>query len=93
MWKFIFFGFIIWLVFYIFKKTINQSKAPESDDAINEQGKVKTQDINTREAEDSIEDRIEDMVQCSTCSVHLPRSEAFLVGGHFYCSQAHIKRK
>ena len=38
-------------------------------------------------------DAIEDMVQCATCAVHLPRSEAFLVGGIFYCSQSHIKRK
>ncbi len=37
-------------------------------------------------------DAIEDMVQCATCAVHLPRSEAFLVGGIFYCSQSHIKK-
>ena len=41
----------------------------------------------------SSNDAIEDMVQCATCAVHLPRSEAFLVGGIFYCSQSHIKRK
>ena len=37
-------------------------------------------------------DAVEDMVQCATCAVHLPRSEAFLVGGIFYCSQSHIKK-
>ncbi len=35
----------------------------------------------------------ENMVQCVTCHVHLPRSEAFLVEGSFYCSQAHILKK
>ncbi len=32
----------------------------------------------------------EDMVQCATCKVHLPRSEAFLVNSNFYCCKAHI---
>lgn len=32
----------------------------------------------------------EDMVQCATCNVHLPRSEAFLVNSNFYCCKAHI---
>lgn len=36
---------------------------------------------------------IEDMVKCAHCSVHLPRSEAFLVGGEFYCSKNHIKKQ
>jgi len=34
---------------------------------------------------------IENMVECDQCHVHLPRSEAFLVEGKFYCSKAHIK--
>jgi len=34
---------------------------------------------------------IEKMVECDQCHVHLPRSEAFLVEGKFYCSKAHIK--
>ena len=34
----------------------------------------------------------ENMVQCNACAVHLPRSEAFLVNGNFYCCQAHIKK-
>jgi len=32
----------------------------------------------------------ENMVQCATCNVHLPRSEAFLVNSNFYCCKAHI---
>lgn len=36
---------------------------------------------------------IEDMVKCEQCSVHLPRSEAYLVSGEFYCSKAHIKQQ
>lgn len=31
----------------------------------------------------------EDMVRCSYCGVHLPRSEAIMAGGKFYCSDAH----
>ncbi|MFM2435770.1 MAG: hypothetical protein RL063_1751 [Pseudomonadota bacterium] len=38
-------------------------------------------------------DKAEDMVQCVTCAVHLPRSEAFLVKGKFYCCQTHINNK
>lgn len=37
------------------------------------------------------ETNIENMVECDQCHVHLPRSEAFLVEGKFYCSKAHIK--
>jgi hypothetical protein len=39
---------------------------------------------------ESYHDKAEDMVQCATCAVHLPRSEAFLVKGKFYCCQSHI---
>jgi uncharacterized membrane-anchored protein YhcB (DUF1043 family) len=42
---------------------------------------------------ESNHDKAEDMVQCVTCAVHLPRSEAFLVKGKFYCSQTHINNK
>jgi uncharacterized protein len=31
----------------------------------------------------------EEMVRCAQCSVHLPKSEAILAGGNFYCSDAH----
>lgn len=31
----------------------------------------------------------EDMVRCVQCGVHLPRSEAIMAGGRFYCSDAH----
>ncbi len=37
------------------------------------------------------ETNIENMVACDQCHVHLPRSEAFLVDGKFYCTKAHIK--
>ena len=36
---------------------------------------------------------IEDMVKCAKCSVHLPRSEAYMSSGEFYCSQEHIKQQ
>lgn len=31
----------------------------------------------------------EDMVRCSQCGVHLPKSESILAGGQFFCSEAH----
>lgn len=31
----------------------------------------------------------EDMVRCAQCGVHLPRSEAELSRGEFYCSDEH----
>jgi hypothetical protein len=83
MLKYILFFLLILIVLYLFKKNIAQSKLPKTDDAINVQDKKS----------EKVDDLIEDMVQCTSCSVHLPRSEAFLVGGKFYCSQAHIKRK
>ncbi len=50
---------------------------------------------NAPKTNDNIEstESVEDMVQCATCEVHLPRSEAFLVGGNFYCSKKHIQSK
>lgn len=32
---------------------------------------------------------VEDMVRCTVCGVNLPRSEALLSRGRFYCGQAH----
>ena len=50
---------------------------------------------NAPKANDNLEgsEKEEDMVQCATCAVHLPRSEAFMVGGDFYCCKAHIQSK
>jgi uncharacterized protein len=31
----------------------------------------------------------EDMVRCSVCGVHLPRSESFISRGKFFCSDEH----
>ncbi len=31
----------------------------------------------------------EDMVKCSHCGVHLPKSESILSNGKFFCSDAH----
>ena len=31
----------------------------------------------------------EDMVRCSVCGVHLPRSESFTSRGSFFCSDEH----
>jgi hypothetical protein len=48
---------------------------------------------NAAEDKKEAQEPIENMVQCATCRVHLPRSEAFMVNGSFYCSQAHIENK
>jgi len=34
----------------------------------------------------------ENMVACAHCGVHLPRSEALVQDGKFYCSAAHLPR-
>lgn len=33
----------------------------------------------------------EAMVRCEHCGIHLPRSEAVLIGGHTWCSQEHAR--
>ena len=35
---------------------------------------------------------IEPMVRCAHCGVHLPRSEAVLLGGNTWCSSQHAQR-
>lgn len=79
MWKLIFLGLIVWLVVYILKRAIQPSGSHQN----------KHHDVNSKSNAESAEN----MVQCTTCQVHLPRSEAFLVDGNFYCSKAHIKNK
>ena len=79
MWKLIFLGLIVWLAVYILKRAIQPTGNRQSDDS----------SANSKANGDSIEN----MVQCTTCHVHLPRSEAFLVDGSFYCSKAHIENK
>ena len=80
MWKLIFLGLLIWLVIYIMKRAIKPA-AKHTDRTSESDGNKNPQEP------------IENMVQCATCHVHLPRSEAFLVNGNFYCSQAHIENK
>jgi uncharacterized protein len=33
-----------------------------------------------------------EMLRCAHCGIHLPRSEALLVGGQVYCSDEHRQR-
>ena len=35
---------------------------------------------------------VEDMVRCRVCGVNLPRSEALMSRGRFYCGEAHRLR-
>lgn len=36
--------------------------------------------------------QVEDMVRCEVCKVNLPRSEAILSQGKFYCCDEHRRR-
>ncbi|TCJ15353.1 hypothetical protein EZJ19_06975 [Parasulfuritortus cantonensis] len=36
--------------------------------------------------------QVEDMVRCRVCGVNLPRSEAILSQGRFYCCEEHRRR-
>jgi uncharacterized protein len=38
---------------------------------------------------EDISSAAEEMVRCAQCGVHLPKSESLLVGGNFYCCDAH----
>lgn len=77
MWRLIFLGLIIYLLFIAYKRS--NSGIKNNDKNIKKDTPVKEQEI-------------ENMVQCAACAVHLPRSEAFLVNGDFYCSKAHIPK-
>ncbi|HQO17527.1 MAG TPA: PP0621 family protein [Methylotenera sp.] len=81
MWRLIFLGLMIWLVFYWVKRYIRSSKSSAAD----------TQNQNET-ASNHTSEKVEDMVQCAHCAVHLPRSEAFLVDGKIYCSKNHIPK-
>jgi hypothetical protein len=77
MWRLIFLGLIAYLLVTAFKRIQYSSKNDDKEIKKNASSK---------------EQEIEDMVQCTSCKVHLPRSEAFLVKGDFYCSKAHIPK-
>lgn len=82
MWRLIFLGLIVWLAVYFLRRHLSKIEDKKSSTASNE--------VN----DDSKSSQgIEDMVQCATCQVHLPRSAAFLVSDNFYCSHAHIPKK
>jgi uncharacterized protein len=34
-------------------------------------------------------EREEDMVRCTYCGVHLPKNEALMVDGDYYCNETH----
>ncbi len=77
MWRLIFFGIIIYLLIVAYKRS---SAGAKNDDK------------NMKKDSPAKEPEIESMVQCASCAVHLPRSEAFMVNSVFYCSKAHIPK-
>lgn len=80
MWRLIFLGLIIWLIIVVYKRSIQASGRPKSNDPHTDES-------------NSAKNNTEDMVQCTHCAVHLPRSEAFLVNGKTYCTKAHIQHQ
>ena len=80
--RLVFLVLIILVVVYFFKRQTNKTSDKNSNAA-------------STTSNDNVENNkeAEDMVQCATCAVHLPRSEAFLVANNFYCCQAHIPKK
>lgn len=34
----------------------------------------------------------EKMVPCAICKLHLPRSEALLIGDHYFCGNEHLQQ-
>lgn len=36
--------------------------------------------------------KIQDMVSCETCGIHLPADEAIKNGGKFFCSREHLPK-
>ena len=36
-------------------------------------------------------DRLEDMVQCHYCEIHVPKKEAIVADNHFYCCPEHYQ--
>jgi uncharacterized protein len=77
MWRLIILGLIIYVVIVALKR---------SNRSFKNEGKNLKKNAPGKELE------IENMVRCASCEVHLPRSEAFLVNGDFYCSKAHIPK-
>ena len=77
MWRLIFLVVIAYLIVMAFKRSQYSSKNDDKE---------------SKKNAPSNEQEIEDMVQCTLCKVHLPRSEAFLVNGDFYCSKSHIPK-
>lgn len=51
-----------------------------------------TGQIGGRRAPPPEEKVVEDMVRCKTCGVNLPRSEAIMSQGRFYCCDEHRRR-
>lgn len=42
-----------------------------------------------RQSESARANRVEDMVRCSHCGLHLPRSDSTRLGERYFCSKEH----
>ena len=43
-------------------------------------------------SKDDLANPPEEMVRCSQCGVHLPKSESIMAGGDYYCSDEHRRK-
>lgn len=77
MWKLIFIGVLIWFAYHTLKRITHHSDINKSFD----------------NKDDATREEAELMVKCEKCAVHLPRSEALMSTGQFYCSTAHLPKK
>ncbi|MDD2833736.1 MAG: PP0621 family protein [Methylotenera sp.] len=81
MWKLIFLALIIWLAIYLIRQSFKSNQSTTGN-----QPESETKHSDTEESD------TENMVQCETCHIHLPRSEAFMANKKFYCSTQHMQQ-
>lgn len=50
------------------------------------------QSVQNKKQENITTTKVQDMVSCQTCGIHLPASEALKEGGKYFCSQDHLPK-
>jgi uncharacterized protein len=82
-------GLAVWLLWWLWVASRRRSG---TDGAARSPAGTSTTaaDASSRdEADDSSVRRLEPMLQCAVCGVHVPGSEARFAGGRVYCSDEH----
>jgi uncharacterized protein len=47
--------------------------------------------LTSRRVPEANQSKVEDMVRCAHCGLHLPRGDSISAGGEFFCSTEHRK--